>query len=163
MGTEQGNAAFNIYLHNTYAVVSHFHFNGLDGIILAAFGVLYYILPEISGKQWYSKTLGEIHFWTTCVGGFGLAFVFAAMGYLGVARRQFQPINPLLPFTITLNYQLYLDLALFFALFVAAAQIPFIWNLIRTLTGPTVKTEVTPASLEELEIPLHSSTNGSLH
>ncbi|MHB2037270.1 MAG: cbb3-type cytochrome c oxidase subunit I [Nitrososphaerales archaeon] len=152
MGAEQGNASMDIYMHNTYAVVSHFHFNALDGIILAAFGVLYYILPELSGKQWYSKTLGEIHFWTTCIGGFGLAFVFAAMGYLGVARRQWQPVSPLLPFTVTLNYQFYLDLALFFALFVAAAQIPFIWNLLKTLTGPTVTTEVTPASLEELQV-----------
>ena len=154
MGTEQGNASLDMYMHNTYAVVSHFHFNALDGIILAAFGVLYYILPELSGKQWYSKTLGEIHFWTTCIGGFGLAFVFAAMGYLGVARRQWQPVSPLLPFTVTLNYQFYLDLALFFALFVAAAQIPFIWNLLKTLTGPTVATEVTPASLEELQVPV---------
>ncbi len=154
MGTEEGNNAFDMYLHNTYAVVSHFHFNGLDGIILAAFGVLYFILPEISGKQWYSKTLGEIHFWTTCVGGFGLAFTFAAMGYLGVARRQYQPISPLLPFTITLDYQLYLDIALFFALFVAAAQLPFIWNLLKTITGPTVTTPITPRSLEEIQIPV---------
>ena len=154
MGTEQGNAALDMYLHNTYAVVSHFHFNGLDGIILAAFGVFYYILPEISGKQWYSKTLGEIHFWTTCIGGFGLSFTFAAMGYLGVARREWQPVSSFLPFSITLDYHLYLALALFFALFVAAAQIPFIWNLHRTLTGPTVKVEATPASLEELQIPV---------
>jgi cytochrome c oxidase subunit 1 len=156
MGVEQGNAAFDMYLHNTYAVVAHFHFNGLDGIIMAAFGVLYYILPELSGKQWYSKTLGEIHFWTTCIGGFGLAFVFAAMGYLGVARREFQPFSPAIPFTITLDYQLYLELALFFAIFVAAAQIPFLWNLHRTLISPSVKVEPTPASLEDLKIPLEA-------
>ena len=152
MGTEQGNAAFDIYLHNTYAVVSHFHFNGLDGIILAAFGVLYYILPELIGKKWYSNTLAEIHFWTTCIGGFGLAFVFAAMGYLGVARRQFQPVSTGLPFTITLDYHLYLSLALFFAFFVAAAQIPFLWNLHRTLIGPKTNVEPTPASLDDLKI-----------
>lgn len=152
MGTEQGNASFDMYLHNTYAVVAHFHFNGLDGIILAAFGVLYYILPEITGKQWYSKTLAEIHFYTTCIGGFGLAFTFAAMGYLGVTRREFQPVSPLLPFSITLDYHLYLELALFFALFVAAAQIPFLWNLHRTLMSPSVKIEPTPTSLDDLKI-----------
>ena len=154
MGTEQANPAFDVYLHNTYAVVSHFHFNGLDGIILAAFGVLYYILPEISGKQWYSKTLGEIHLWGTIVGGFGLAFTFAAMGYLGVGRRLFAPVQPaLLPFTVTLSYQLYLDMALFFAIFAAAAQLPFIWNILKTMTGPTVATIPTPRSLEELLAP----------
>lgn len=154
MGTEQANPGFDIYLHNTYSVVSHFHFNALDGIVLAGFGVLYYILPEISNKQWYSKTLGEIHFWGTVVGGFGLAFTFAALGYLGVGRRLFEPVQPaLLPFTVTLSYQMYLDVALFFALFAAAAQLPFIWNILKTLTGPTVTTTPTPRSLDELMEP----------
>jgi heme/copper-type cytochrome/quinol oxidase subunit 1 len=159
-GVEQGNAALDVYLHNTYAVVGHFHFNGLDGIVFAGFGVLYWILPEISSKQWYSKTLGEIHFWASIVGGFGLAFVFTAMGYLGVPRRQYLPFNPGLPFTITLNYQFYLDVALFFALFVAAAQIPFIWNILKTLTGPTSpKPFTTPASLEEsMQVPVPMPT-----
>jgi heme/copper-type cytochrome/quinol oxidase subunit 1 len=149
-GVEQGNTALDIYLHNTYAVVAHFHFNALDGIVLAGFGVLYWILPEISGKQWYSKTLGEIHFWGSIVGGFGLAFAFTAMGYLGVPRRQFLPANTGLPFTITLDYQTYLVIAFFFAIVVAAAQIPFIWNLLKTLTGPTLpKPITTPSSLAE--------------
>jgi heme/copper-type cytochrome/quinol oxidase subunit 1 len=137
MGVEQGNTALDIYEHNTYLIVSHFHFNALDGILLAAFGVTYWILPEISGKQWYSKTLGEIHFWGSCVGGFGLAFTFAIMGYLGVPRRQYAPISSLLPFTA--NYQTYLIAAFFFAIVVASAQIPFIWNIIKTLLGPTIR------------------------
>jgi len=155
-GVEQGNAALDVYLHNTYAVVGHFHFNGLDGIVFAGFGVLYWILPEISSKQWYSRALGEIHFWASVVGGFGLAFTFTAMGYVGIPRRQYLPFNPGLPFTITLNYQLYLDIALFFALFVASAQIPFIWNILKTLTGPTSpKPFTTPASLEEsMQVPV---------
>ena len=141
MGTEQADISLDLYLHNTYAIVSHFHFNGLDGIVMAAFGVLYFILPEISGKQWYSKTLGEIHFWGTCVGGFGLAFTFAVMGYLGVPRREYAPVDTGLPFTVTLDYHFWLVLAFFFAVVAATAQIPFIWNILKTLTGPTVKTE----------------------
>jgi heme/copper-type cytochrome/quinol oxidase subunit 1 len=167
LGVEQGNPVFDLYLHNTYSVVSHFHFNGLDGIILAGLGVLYYIVPEISSKQWYSRTLAEIHFWGTVIGGFGLAFTFAAMGFLGVPRRQYLPFNVGLPFTITLNYQFYLDIAFFFAIFVAAAQIPFIWNLLKTLLGPTVsKPFVTPSSIEEeMQVPapapfVHSVAQG---
>ena len=147
MGVENGNTALDLYEHNTYIVISHFHFNALDGIVLAAFGVFYWILPEISGKQWYSKTLGDIHFWGTCIGGFGLGFVFAAMGYLGVPRRLFSPVISSLPFTISLDYQFWLELAFFFAFIAAAAQIPFIWNLIKTLGGPTITKEiVTPAA-----------------
>src|SRR5208283_579622 len=58
MGVEAGNDALDLYEHNTYIIVAHFHLNALTGIVLAAFGVLYWILPEISGKQWFSKTLG---------------------------------------------------------------------------------------------------------
>lgn len=152
MGVEQADIALDLYLHNTYAIVSHFHFNGLDGIVMAAFGVLYYILPEISQKQWYSKTLGEIHFWGTSVGGFGLAFSFAAMGYLGVPRREYSPVNSFLPFTITLDYHFWLVMAFFFAIVAAAAQIPFIWNILKTLTGPTLPVE-TPLSVQEIAVP----------
>ncbi len=153
MGVEQGSIAEDLYLHNTYAIVSHFHFNGLDGIVLAAFGVLYWILPEIAHKQWYSKTLSEIHFWGTCIGGFGLAFTFAAMGYLGVPRREFQPIQTGLPFTVTLDYQLFLTLALFFAIVAAAAQVPFIVNILKTLAGPTIKSEATTIEPPLVTIP----------
>ncbi len=156
MGVEQGSIAMDLYLHNTYAIVSHFHFNGLDGIVLASFGVLYWILPEIAHKQWYSKTLSEIHFWGTSIGGFGLAFTFAAMGYLGVPRREFQPIQTGLPFTITLDYQFYLAIALFFAIVAAAAQVPFIVNILKTLAGPTIKPELTPVQPELFTVPAAS-------
>src|SRR5487761_1519399 len=153
MGVEQGNIAEDVYLHNTYAVVSHFHFNALDGIVMAAFGVLYWILPELSGKQWYSKTLGEIHFWGTGIGGFGLAGTFGFMGYMGVPRREFAPIQSSLPFTAI--YYDPLLVALFFALFTAAAQIPFIWNILKTLQGPTMaKSNVMPELEAKVPTPL---------
>ena len=41
MGVENASDALDIYEHNTYVIVSHFHLNGLDGIVLAAFGILY--------------------------------------------------------------------------------------------------------------------------
>jgi heme/copper-type cytochrome/quinol oxidase subunit 1 len=153
LGVEQGNIPTDVYEHNTYLIVSHFHFMALDGILLAAFGVLYWILPEISGKQWYSKTLGEIHLWGTAIGGFGLAGTFALLGFMGVPRREYAPIQASLPFT-----QIYYDpllAALFFALFTAAAQIPFIWNILKTLQSPTTtKSNVIPAIETPVPAPL---------
>lgn len=151
LGTQEADISLDLYLHNTYAIVSHFHFNALDGIILAGFGVFYFILPEIAHKQWYSKTLGEIHFWGTCIGGFGLASSFAAMGFLGVPRREFAPIQAGLPFTA--NYQFWLVLAFFFAIVAGAAQVPFIWNLLKTLLGPTITPVSTPEEPEAIVIP----------
>ncbi|MHB1907264.1 MAG: cbb3-type cytochrome c oxidase subunit I [Nitrososphaerales archaeon] len=161
MGVEQADIAWDVYEHNTYLIVSHFHFNGLDGIVLASFGVLYWILPEISGKQWYSKTLGEIHFWGSSIGGFGLAGTFALMGYMGVPRREFEPIQSGLPFT-----QIYYDplmLALFFALFLAVSQIPFIWNILKTLQGPTMsKTTISTEIATQIPNPLTSPITRTL-
>ncbi len=152
LGAEQGNISLDIYEHNTYLIVSHFHFNALDGLIPAAFGVFYWILPEIAHKQWYSKTLGEIHFWGSSVGGFGLAGMFAVMGYVGVPRRQYTPVITSLPFTA--GYQPLLLVAFFFAIVVAASQIPFIWNLIRTLLGPTIKPTIeAPMAAPEVVVP----------
>ncbi len=142
MGVEQGNISLDIYQHNTYLIVSHFHLNALDGIILAAFGVVYWILPEIAHKQWYSKALGEIHLWGSIIGGFGLAGTFAAMGFIGVPRREYSPVISSLPFTA--GYQPFLVMAFFFAIVVAAAQIPFIWNLIKTLMGPSITPSIQP-------------------
>ena len=104
----------------------------------------------VQQSTWGDSSLGSL------VGGFGLAFAFTAMGYLGVPRRQFLPVNTGLPFTITLDYQTWLVLAFFFAVIVASAQIPFIWNLLKTLTGPNLaKPVTTPATLEEsLAIPV---------
>lgn len=152
MGVEQGNIALDIYEHNTYVIVSHFHFNALDGIILSGFGVLYFILPEIAHRQWYSKTLGEIHFWGTCIGGFGLAGTFAALGYMGVPRREYSPIQSGLPFTDV--YQTLLIMAFFFAIVAASAQVPFIWNIIKTLLGPSVISSPTPLEPALISVPV---------
>jgi heme/copper-type cytochrome/quinol oxidase subunit 1 len=152
LGVEQGNIALDVYEHNTYLVVSHFHFNGLDGIVFAAIGVLYWILPEISGKQWYSSTLGELHFWGSVIGGFGLASTFALLGFMGVPRREFAPVQPNLPFTAI--YQDPLVLAFFFAIVVASAQIPFIWNILKTLLGPTIRPTIPTAPTPGIQVPV---------
>ena len=53
-----------------------------------AYGVWsqYAILPDLTKKH-LSKNLGEIHFWLTIFGGFGLALLFSIIGAEGAIRR----------------------------------------------------------------------------
>src|SRR5579875_342887 len=149
IGVELGAPAYNVYGHNTYMVLAHFHFNALDGIVPAGFGVLYWVIPEITNKKWYSQKLSELHFWGTIIGGFGMVGTFAAMGYLGVPRREFAPVVPVLPFTDM--YSPYLLIAAIFAFIAAFAQIPFIINIIKTLRRPSVgRPDETPMPTPEM-------------
>lgn len=131
IGTQLGNVAYNTYGHNTYMVLAHFHYNALGGIVPAAFGILYWVFPELTNRKWYSSKLSEAHFWGTAVFVFAMITDFAVMGYLGVPRREWAPAIPQLPFTMT--YNPYLLWASIFAYGIAISQIPFIINIIASL------------------------------
>jgi heme/copper-type cytochrome/quinol oxidase subunit 1 len=151
IGTELGNPAFDTYGHNTYMVLAHFHYNALCGIVFAAFGFLYWAFPEFTNKKWYSNKLSEIHFWMMIVGAFGMVTTFAAMGYIGVPRREFAPVVPVLPFTDM--YNPYLLIAAIFAFIIAVSLVFFIVNIIMSLRSPSLAPDSqTPMPAPELDI-----------
>jgi heme/copper-type cytochrome/quinol oxidase subunit 1 len=122
-GVQTGWWGTNIYLHNTLQVVGHIHFVLLMGSVLLAMGLIYAIVPAITHKR-LDKTLGFIHLGLTLVGGFGLAFLFTALGYEGVIRREAQVPNEFMWSMLWL---------LFFALTVGFGQIMFAYNLFKTI------------------------------
>jgi len=149
IGTELGDPAYNVYGHNTYMTLAHFHYNALCGIVLAGFGFLYWVLPELTNRKWWSKRLGEVHFWGTIIGAFGMVTDFAIMGYIGVPRKEFAPVVPVLPFTDI--YSPYLLVAASFAFVIAFSQLPFIYNLIKTMRSPPLGSEdETPLATPEI-------------
>jgi heme/copper-type cytochrome/quinol oxidase subunit 1 len=87
-GSETGMWGTDMYLHNTLSMVGHIHLILLMGPLLFAFGVIYAIVPDLAKKH-MSKTLGEIHFWLTCLGGFGLAMPYLLFFALLVGIAQF--------------------------------------------------------------------------
>jgi len=75
-----GTATSDIYLHDTYFVVGHFHYM-IGGVTL--FGMLagtYYWYPKFFGRM-MNETLGKIHFWLTFPSFY---FVFLWMHFLGL-------------------------------------------------------------------------------
>lgn len=121
-GAQTGWWGTDVYLHNTLNIVGHIHFVLLMGSILLGIGMVYAIIADLLKKR-LNFILGALHLVCTLIGGFGLAFMFTYLGFLGVVRRE-----AVLPD----QFAWALPWLLFFALIVGFGQIIFAYNLGRT-------------------------------
>src|SRR5690606_1833435 len=60
-----GASGSDIYFHDTYFVLAHFHYTFFPIAIIAVFAGIYYWYPKMFGRM-LNETLGKIHFWGTC-------------------------------------------------------------------------------------------------
>ena len=81
--------AFNsadLYLHDTYYVIAHFHYLVAPGTIFALFGGIYYWFPKATGRK-MNEFWGKVHFWPTLI---CMNMIFLPMflqGMAGMHRR----------------------------------------------------------------------------
>ena len=73
----------DIYLHETYFVIAHFHLIMGVASIFGIFGATYYWFPKMFGKM-MNETLAKLHFWLTFVGAYA---IFMPMHYSGMAGQ----------------------------------------------------------------------------
>jgi len=88
----------DVYLHDTYFVVAHFHFIMVGGMVTAFFGGLHYWWPKITGRM-YHEIFGQLAALLIFV-GFNITFwPQYLLGYFGMPRRyatydpQYQILN----------------------------------------------------------------------
>ena len=85
-GIMLGVLAIDIHLHDTYFVVSHFHYVMMGGTVIAALGGLHYWWPKATGKM-YNETMGRVACFLIFV-GFNLTFFpQLILGSQGMPRR----------------------------------------------------------------------------
>jgi cytochrome c oxidase subunit 1 len=89
-GIYNASQAIDIYIHDTYFVVGHFHFTLAASVLFAAFAGIYFWFPKMFGRQ-MNATLGKIHFWITLV---CLCYVFFGMFFLGTGGMMRRIADP---------------------------------------------------------------------
>jgi cytochrome c oxidase subunit 1 len=91
-GIYLGASGADIYLHDTYFVVAHFHYTFVPIAILAVFAGITFWFPKMFGRM-MNETLGKIHFWGTVI-PFNLIFIpLFILGAAGDHRRIFDYSN----------------------------------------------------------------------
>jgi cytochrome c oxidase subunit 1 len=119
--------AFNstdLYLHDTYYIIAHFHYIVAPGTIFAIFAGVYYWFPKASGRM-MNEFWGKVHFWGTLVCMNIVFFPMFLQGMAGMHRRGFDGgatydlAKPVIHWNTTISHAAWL-MGLF--------QLPFIFN-----------------------------------
>ncbi|MPZ78399.1 MAG: cytochrome c oxidase subunit I [Deltaproteobacteria bacterium] len=143
-GIFMASTPVDIFIHDTYYIVAHFHYV-VAGIIFALFAAVYYWFPKMFGRM-MSEPLGKIHFALTYL-FFNLTFF--PMHFLGVGghmRRIYNPtqyefLQPLQDWNVFITIS---------ALLLGLSQVPFLINFIWSLFGGK-KAERNPWQANTLE------------
>ncbi len=153
------NASYNVNLvvHNTMWVVGHFHLTVGSGVTLTYMGILYWLVPYLTGRALWSRRLAQVQPWLWLVGMGTMSFVQHWLGLLDMPRRTmigsaaYLPLRPdweaLLPLVGTGGVILFLSGLFFFVNMVltvlasrqpARVEVPVAEALHGPETGPAV-------------------------
>jgi cytochrome c oxidase subunit 1 len=128
-GLPLGLNASDIYLHDSYYVIAHFHYVVAPGTIFAVFAGIYYWYPKATGRL-MNETLGKIH-WIGSL--FFMNMIFAPMfiqGLKGMSRRMYDGGASYAGNASVLKLNTHI---LYAAIGLAIFQLPFIWNFFASL------------------------------
>lgn len=85
-GLVLGSPALDMYVHDTYFVVAHFHFVMASASLFGIFAGLYHWFPKMFGRK-MNERLGRIHFWIALPATYATFFPMHFAGIGGMMRR----------------------------------------------------------------------------
>lgn len=87
-GLPLGFNASDLYLHDSYYVIAHFHYIVAPGTIFALFAGVYYWFPKMTGRK-MSEVLGKIHFFGSFIFMNAIFMPMFIQGLDGMSRRMY--------------------------------------------------------------------------
>jgi cytochrome c oxidase subunit 1 len=145
-GLYLGTVTTDLYLHDTYFVVGHFHYTMAASVLLGGFAATYFWMPKMFGTI-MNEFWAKVHFWITMMGLNGVFFAMMLLGYAGMHRRIFNPF--VYEFTqklIPLN-----TFATWSAIIMGLAQIIFVINFVHAVFFRKEKASDNPWEVGTLE------------
>ena len=126
-GIFMASTPVDIFIHDTYYIVAHFHYV-VAGIVFALFAAVYYWFPKMFGRM-TNEPLGKIHFVLTYIFFNGAFFPMHFLGVAGHMRRIYNPTQYefLLPLQ---HWNVFITVS---ALLLGASQILFVGNFFWSL------------------------------
>jgi cytochrome c oxidase subunit 1 len=76
----------DVYLHDTYFVIAHFHLIMAMAGVFAIFSATYFWFPKMFGRM-MNERLGQVHFWITLFGAYATFMPMHLLGIAGHPRR----------------------------------------------------------------------------
>jgi len=128
--------AADFVVHNTMWIPGHIHFMMATFTLGTFFAVLYYIAPELLGRNLYSPGLAKFHFIGWTVGMGALEAAFKVQGAMGLVRRE------IAWFSI---YEPWFQMAMIGAWLAALSVLAFATNMLMTWRfGEPMAPRITP-------------------
>ena len=120
--------SLDLYFHDTYFVVGHFHLIMGVAAIFGIFAATYFWFPKMFGRM-MNEPLGKIHFWLTFI---GVYCIFMPMHYLGMAGhpRRYADLTGVNFLGGLLPVQHFISIAAFLTI---GAQLIFLFNFLWSL------------------------------
>jgi cytochrome c oxidase subunit 1 len=116
--------ASDLYLHDTYYVIAHFHYIVAPGVIFGIFGGIYHWFPKVTGRK-MSDFWGKVHFWPSFV---AMNCIFMPMFFQGMAGMHRRWYDGGQSWELAKDFVHWNEFISFFALVLLIAQVPFIVN-----------------------------------
>lgn len=123
-----GASGSDIFLHDTYFVLAHFHYTFFPIAIIGSFAAVTFWFPKMFGRM-MNDTLGKVHFWGTVI---PFNFIFIPLFVLGLGGQHRRIYNYKL-FPELVDGQPLRVFATYAMLVMLAFQLVFFYNFFRSM------------------------------
>jgi cytochrome c oxidase subunit 1 len=130
--------SLDIYLHDTYFVVAHFHLIMAMAVLFAIFAATYYWFPQLSGGRLMNESLARLHFWLSFVGAYCTFMPMHFLGMAGHPRRYSQLLGSADYLQRLAPMQTFITIS---AIVLMSAQTVFLFNLIKSWRSGEIASE----------------------